>query len=53
MTTVSALPRSLATLPDESLIGYLLRLSHRLDRTPARILQLTRTTNLVTAIAIK
>ena len=35
------LPRSLVPLPDEALPGYLLRLAHRLDLTPARILQLT------------
>ncbi|MFF3159156.1 TniQ family protein [Streptomyces sp. NPDC057910] len=32
-----ALPRSLLPLPDESLIGYLLRLSHRLDESPLRL----------------
>jgi len=34
-------PRSLVPLPDEGLPGYLLRLAHRLDLAPARILQLT------------
>ncbi|WP_328958011.1 TniQ family protein [Kitasatospora purpeofusca] len=37
-----SLARSLAPLADESLPGYLLRLAHRLDRTPARLAQLTR-----------
>ncbi len=41
MDELSPLPRSLDPLPDEVLPGYLLRLAHRLDRTPARILQLT------------
>lgn len=35
------LPRSLDPLPDESLPGYLLRLAHRLDLTPARLAFLT------------
>jgi len=34
------LPRSLDPLPDESLAGFLLRLSHRLEISPARILKL-------------
>ena len=34
------LPRSLDPLPDESLPGYMLRLAHRLDRSPARIIEL-------------
>jgi hypothetical protein len=38
---LSALPRSLDPLPDESLPGYLLRLAHRLGLAPARIMQLT------------
>ncbi|MFZ4302725.1 TniQ family protein [Streptomyces cinereoruber] len=40
------LPRSLRPLPDESLPGFLLRLTHRLDLTPS---QLARRTGLVTA----
>ncbi|GAA0929451.1 TniQ family protein [Virgisporangium aurantiacum] len=35
------LPRSLDPLPDEALPGFVLRLAHRLDRTPARIAELT------------
>ncbi len=35
------MPRSLDPLPDESLPGYLLRLSHRLGLTPARLVALT------------
>jgi hypothetical protein len=35
------LPRSLDPLPDESLPGYLLRLAHRLDLSPARLGQIT------------
>lgn len=35
------LPRSLDPLPDESLPGYLLRLAHRLDLTPARVVART------------
>ncbi|KIE23030.1 hypothetical protein LK08_31975 [Streptomyces sp. MUSC 125] len=31
------LPRSLLPLPDESLTGFLLRLSHRLDESPLRL----------------
>lgn len=42
---VSPLPRSLAPLPEESLTGFILRLAHRLDRSPARI---GRITSLVT-----
>lgn len=42
---LSPLPRSLAPLPEEALTGYLLRLAHRLDRSPARI---GRITSLVT-----
>jgi hypothetical protein len=41
MLTVPVLPRSLDPLPDESLPGYILRLSYRLERTPGRIAQLT------------
>jgi TniQ len=37
MTPVRPLPRSLAPLPDESLPGYLLRLAHRLDLSPAHL----------------
>ena len=36
----AALPSSLQPLPDESLAGFLLRLAHRLETTPARILEL-------------
>jgi len=39
--TVHRLPRSLDPLPDESLPGYVLRLAHRLDVSPARIASLT------------
>lgn len=35
------LPCSLAPLPDESLPGLLLRLAHRLERSPKRMLELT------------
>ncbi|GGN30142.1 hypothetical protein GCM10011609_87700 [Lentzea pudingi] len=35
------LPRSLDSLPRESLPGYLLRLAHRLDLSPARVGALT------------
>ena len=35
----AALPRSLDPLPDESLVGFLLRLAHRLETSPARILE--------------
>ena len=41
MTRPRPLPRSLDPLPDESLIGFMLRLSHRLDLPPARIATLT------------
>jgi hypothetical protein len=41
MTTTRPLPRSLDPLPGESLIGYLLRLAHRLDLSPARVAVLT------------
>ncbi len=37
----SRLPRSLDPLPDESLPGYLLRLSHRLGLAPTRLQQAT------------
>ena len=37
----TALPRSLDPLPDESLPGFLLRLAHRLDLSPARLAQIT------------
>ena len=36
----AVLPSSLEPLPDESLAGFLLRLAHRLESTPARILEL-------------
>lgn len=35
------LPRSLDPLPEESLPGYLLRLAHRLDLSPARLAHIT------------
>jgi hypothetical protein len=35
------LPRSLVPLPGESLIGFLLRLSHRLDIAPGELAQIT------------
>ncbi|MBF6303052.1 TniQ family protein [Nocardia amamiensis] len=35
------MPRSLDPIPDESLPGYILRLAHRLDLTPARSVMLT------------
>ena len=35
----AALPRSLDPLPGESLVGFLLRLAHRLETSPARILE--------------
>jgi hypothetical protein len=41
MTSNQVLPRSLAPLPDESLPGYLLRLAHRLELSPARLAQIT------------
>lgn len=40
-TAARPLARSLAPLPDESLPGYVLRLAHRLARSPARIAELT------------
>jgi hypothetical protein len=40
-TGVRPLPRSLDPLADESLVGYLLRLAHQLDLSPARIAVLT------------
>jgi hypothetical protein len=39
--SVTPFPRSLAPLPDESLLGYLLRLSHRLDLPAAQLARLT------------
>ena len=39
------LPRSLDPLPDESLPGFVLRLAHRLERTPARICEITGLTD--------
>jgi len=41
VTPIRPLPRSLDPLPDESLPGYLLRLSHRLSLAPARLVFLT------------
>ncbi|MBN1171081.1 MAG: TniQ family protein [Micromonosporaceae bacterium] len=41
MTPGPGLPRSLAPLPDESITGYVLRLAHRLDTSPARLLVVT------------
>ncbi|MFF0145165.1 TniQ family protein [Amycolatopsis sulphurea] len=40
-TGVQPLPRSLDPLAGESLVGYLLRLAHRLDLSPARVAVLT------------
>ncbi|MFJ9692301.1 TniQ family protein [Kitasatospora sp. NPDC101183] len=39
------LPRSLIPLPDESLPGFILRLSHRLDQDPGRLMRLAGLTN--------
>ncbi|MGK4585077.1 TniQ family protein [Kitasatospora sp. HPMI-4] len=39
------LPRSLVPLPDESLPGFILRLSHRLDQAPGRLMRLAGLTN--------
>jgi hypothetical protein len=39
--TGTPLPRSLVPLPDESLPGFLLRLAHRLDLSPARLAEAT------------
>ncbi len=44
MAALLTLPRSLVPLPGEALAGFLLRLGHRLDRSPARILDLTGAT---------
>ncbi len=44
-TESPSLPCSLDPLADESLPGYLLRLAHRLEVTPARLLQLTALTS--------
>lgn len=41
MTTSRPLPRSLDPLPDESIIGFVLRLAHRLEIPPARVVELT------------
>jgi hypothetical protein len=41
MTTLRPLPRSVDPLPEESLPGYLLRLAHRLDISPAHAARLT------------
>ncbi|MFJ3344779.1 TniQ family protein [Streptomyces diastaticus] len=38
---LTPLPCSLDPLEDEALTGFLLRLSHRLERSPARMMQLT------------
>src|SRR5687768_13866949 len=40
-TATPDFPCSLDPLPDESLPGFLLRLSHRLELAPIRIMQLT------------
>ncbi|MFD6068665.1 TniQ family protein, partial [Amycolatopsis lurida] len=50
---IQALPRSLDPLPDESLIGFMLRLSHRLELPPTRLATLTglsRTSGITIAI---
>jgi TniQ len=39
--STARLPRSLDPLPQETLPGYVLRLAHRLERTPGRIASLT------------
>lgn len=41
MSEFQPLPRSLDPLLEESLPGYLLRLAHRLDLSPARVAQVT------------
>lgn len=41
MTMPRPLPRSLDPLTNESIIGYVLRLAHRLDLTPARVAVIT------------
>jgi hypothetical protein len=41
MTATRPLPRSLDPLPDESIIGFMLRLAHRLEITPTRLVKLT------------
>ncbi|GAA4546466.1 TniQ family protein [Amycolatopsis samaneae] len=41
MTTLRPLPRSLDPLPDESIIGYVLRLGHRLGLAPDRVADIT------------
>src|ERR1700752_1114725 len=41
MPQLRSLPRSLVPLPGESLPGFLLRLSFRLNQSPARIAELT------------
>lgn len=48
----NVLPRSLDPLPLESLPGYLLRLAHRLDLSPARIGALTGLTSAVTGVPV-
>jgi hypothetical protein len=37
MDAAGSLPRSLHPLPDESLIGFMLRISHRLDERPTQL----------------
>ena len=39
--SIRPLPRSLDPLPEESLAGFVLRLAHRLDLSPARVASLT------------
>ncbi|MFI8458641.1 TniQ family protein [Kitasatospora sp. NPDC085464] len=39
------LPRSLVPLPDETLPGFILRLSHRLDQSPGQLMRLAGLTN--------
>jgi hypothetical protein len=41
MTDVGVQPRSLDPLPDESITGFLLRLAHRLDLFPTRLMVIT------------
>lgn len=41
LSRTDSLPRTLDPLPDETLPGFLLRLSHRLELTPARVIART------------